>query len=134
MVKKLHKKIPKKLTYTCHSLKFGSYGVKILKTVRLTREQLDSLNRTITKKLNCLFNYSKKYKWWVLIQLNSTLTKLSLESRMGKGKGLVYTKVVFLKKGSIIYEFQNIKLQQAEKIFYLIKMQLGINLALVIRK
>ena len=36
---------------------------------------------------------------------------------MGKGKGSVYTRVLFLEKGSIIYEFKNIKHQQIEDVF-----------------
>ena len=40
---------------------------------------------------------------------------------MGKGKGSVYTKVLFVKKGSIIYEFKNIKSQQIQEIFNKLK-------------
>ncbi len=40
---------------------------------------------------------------------------------MGKGKGSVYTQVISLKKGSIIYEFQNIKRPQIKEIFDFLK-------------
>ena len=55
------------------------------------------------------------------MQLNKTLTKLSLESRMGKGKGSIYTRALFLKKGSIIYEFSNISDQQIKEIYMCLK-------------
>lgn len=134
MLKKLHKKIPRTLSYSCHSLKFGSCGFKILSPLRLTKEQLNSLDRVLTRKINSLCNYTKSYKYWTLLELNKTLTKLSLESRMGKGKGPIYTEVLFLKKGSIIFEFQNIKKQVIQELFFFIKKQLGVKLILVFKK
>ena len=131
MIKKTHKKISKNLTYSFHLLKFGSVGFKILSDLRLTREQINSLERALTKKLRSFSSQTKKYKIWSHTQTNKTLTKLSLESRMGKGKGSVYTEVLFFKKGSIVYEFKNITNQQIREVFNFIKKQISVKLLLV---
>lgn len=62
MIKKTHKKTPKNLTYSRHLLKFGSYGFKMLSDLRLTKEQVNSLERALVKKLKYLSSPSKKAK------------------------------------------------------------------------
>lgn len=131
MIKKTHKKLFKNLTYSFHLLKFGSFGFKILSDLRLTTEQINSLERSLVKKLRSLSGQTKKYKIWSHTQTNKTLTKLSLESRMGKGKGPIYTEVLFLKKGSMIYEFKNLTNQQIREVFTFIKKQISVKLLLV---
>lgn len=134
MIKKTHKKIPKTTTSNCYLLKFGSYGFKLLDSIRLENEQLNSLERSLLKKLKNLSNYSKEYKLWTLLKPNKTLTKLNLESRMGKGKGAIYTEALFLKKGTIIYEFENLTFQQILEVFECIKKQLSVDLVLIWKK
>ena len=131
---KTHKKTQKILTYSCHLLRFGSCGIKILSDLRFTTEQITSLNRFLLKKLKDLSGSSKKLKFWSFLQTNRTLTKLSLESRMGKGKRPIYTEVLFLRKGSIILEFNNLKGQQLKEIYYLVEKQLSVKLKLVLKK
>lgn len=131
MIKKTHKKSFKNLTYSFHLLKFGSFGFKILSDLRLTTEQRNSLERSLVKKLRSFSSQTKKYKIWSHTQTNKTLTKLSLESRMGKGKGLIYTEVLFLKKGSMIYEFKNLTNQQIREVFNFIRKQISVKLLLV---
>lgn len=130
-MKKTHKKISKNLTYSRHLLKSGYFGFKVLSDFRLTTEQYASLERFLKWNLKNLVNYSKECKVWTFIQFNKTLTKLSLESRMGKGKGSVYTEVLFLKKGSIIYEFKNITYQQIREVFNLVKKKIPAKLLLI---
>ena len=131
---KTHKLIVKNLTYSRHLLKFGSYGLKVLSDLRLNKEQIESLNRSLQRKVKTLSNYSKKIKIWDFLQPNKTLTKLSLESRMGKGKGSIYTEVLFMKKGSIIYEFDNMKSSQVIEIFNFIKKQFSVEVKLINKK
>lgn len=94
-----------------HILQFGVYGFKVLHTVRLTDTQLKNIIWLIKKKLQ---EISKKnyVKFWSLISLNLVLTTLGLESRMGKGKGIVSSKAVFLKPGTILFEFDNLSKYQ----------------------
>ncbi len=134
MIKKTHKKTHKTLTSNCYLLKFGSCGFKILDSLQLETEQLNSLDRSLLKKLKNLSTHPKDWKLWSLLHTNQTLTKLSLESRMGKGKGAIYTEALFLKKGTIIYEFQNLTFQQLSEVFEFIKNQLPVNLTLIFKK
>ncbi len=130
-MRKTHKLISKNLAYSRHLLKFGSCGLKILSNLQLTQQQISSIDRFLSKRVK---NFSKKVKVWTFLQPNKTLTKLSLESRMGKGKGAIYTQVLFMKKGSIIYEFNNIKNTQLQEIFNKIKKQIGSELKLIYKK
>nr|YP_009138125.1 ribosomal protein L16 [Calliarthron tuberculosum]AKG26257.1 ribosomal protein L16 [Calliarthron tuberculosum] len=124
MIKKSHKNHIKTLTKTRHILRFGEYGFKIMSSVTFTKEQIESLNRNLLKKLKIVSINSKNYKFWTLLKTNKTLTKLSLESRMGKGKGSIYTEAVFLQAGSIIYEFMNLKNHQILELFAFFKKQI----------
>ena len=133
-MRKTHKLVVKNLTYSCHLLKFGSYGLKILSDLQLNKEQIESLNRSLYRKVKTLSSHSKKVKIWDFLQPNKTLTKLSLESRMGKGKGSIYTEVLFMKKGSIIYEFGNLRNSQIIEIFNFIKKQFSVEIKLIYRK
>lgn len=134
MSKKTHINPTKILTNSNHVLKWGSHGFKLLTNLRLTKDQLISLERLLNQKIKSLNNSSKKSKFWVFILLNKTLTKQPLESRMGKGKGSILTEVVFLRKGSIIYEFTNMNLQQIKQLFYFFKKYLPAKLLLVTKK
>ena len=120
-LKKIHKSSKKTLDYQNHLLKVGSYGVKVLSNLQITEKQIISIERILKGQLKKISVQLQKTKLWKKIHLNKTLTKLSLEARMGKGKGSVYTKALFLKKGSIIYEFKNIKNQQIKEVFNFIK-------------
>ena len=134
MERKTHINPTKILTSSNHLLKQGCYGLKLLTNLKLTKDQLISLERLLTKKIKSLNTSSKKYKFWVFISLNKTLTKQPLESRMGKGKGSILTEVIFLRKGTIIYEFTNINYQQIKQLFSFFKRYLPAKLLLVVKK
>nr|WDA66123.1 ribosomal protein L16 [Phymatolithon calcareum] len=131
MIKKSHKKYPKTFAYTRHVLKFGNFGFKTTTATSLTKEQLFSFERALQKKTRSLMSTSKEYKFWCLLSTNSAVTKLNLESRMGKGKGAISTEDVFVKPGCIIYELQNVKLQYVLELFAFLKKQIPANLILV---
>lgn len=131
MIKKSHKKYPKTLTYTRHILKYGDFGFKTTTSVRLTKEQLFSFERVLQRKIRSLISSSKECKTWCLLATNSTVTKLSLESRMGKGKGVICTESVFVKPGCVIYEIQNVKFQHVLELFCFFKKQISANLVLI---
>ena len=59
---KTHKPTYKKLTYSCHLLKFGSFGIKVLQDVRLTTEQITSIERFLQKTLKKVLTPSKRCK------------------------------------------------------------------------
>lgn len=134
MIKKSHKKYSKTLAYTRHALKFGNFGFKITTPTNLTKEQLVSFERALQKKIRKLVTNSKEYKFWCLVSTNTTVTKLSLESRMGKGKGAVCTESVFIKPGCIIYEMQNVKLNHVLELFTFFKKLISASLELIREK
>ncbi len=69
-----------------------------------------------------------------MLTTNTTTTKLSLESRMGKGKGSIYTRSVFVKPGFVLYELQNVSNHHALELFAFLKKQIAINLVLIKEK
>nr|YP_009441345.1 ribosomal protein L16 [Lympha mucosa]ATN23354.1 ribosomal protein L16 [Lympha mucosa] len=117
MNKKYHKKYKKNINYQRHILKFGFFGVKSSTAGRLTEIRIHILLRLINKKLRVISKNSNSIKFWNLIFMNSTLTSLSPESRMGKGKGSIYTKSCYVKPGQILFEFSGVSINQM-KIFH----------------
>ncbi len=109
-----HKKYSKK---TCvqknHILHFGVSGLKVLESVRLTETQIKTFEWVIKKILK---NQKTGVKFWSKFNLNLTLTKLSLESRMGKGKGNFEARAQFLKPGTVFFEFSELSHQLQKKI------------------
>jgi ribosomal protein L16/L10AE len=58
--------------------------------------------------------------------MNSTLTALSPESRMGKGKGSIYTKSCYVKPGQILFEFSGVSSNQIKLLHNFLKRKLPI--------
>nr|YP_010888140.1 ribosomal protein L16 [Fushitsunagia catenata]WJJ67917.1 ribosomal protein L16 [Fushitsunagia catenata] len=113
-----------------HLLRFGKFGIKALSFSRITKKQLDLLEGILTKKLRARTN-KKSFKLWNLISLNLNLTKLSLESRMGKGKGQVYTKAVFLKPGTMLFEFDKVQTQDLIEVFKFLQKKTSVKIGLI---
>nr|YP_010726689.1 ribosomal protein L16 [Cystoclonium purpureum f. stellatum]WDY85176.1 ribosomal protein L16 [Cystoclonium purpureum f. stellatum] len=132
-MKKKHNSYNLKYQHSNHVLRFGNFGIKSLSFYRLTEEQLILLCRHLIKISK---NYScnkRPIKIWNFLFLNLLLTKLNSESRMGKGKGSIYAKAIFLKPGCIFIEFESTSLAQAKALTYQIKKRLGLKLALIIK-
>lgn len=73
----------------------------------LTEKQVLFLKSSLQKKLKTLVN-SKAVKVKFLLPLNLNLTSLGLESRMGKGKGTISSKLSIIKPGQIILIFSGV--------------------------
>lgn len=123
-MKKSHKNYLKTISKKKSNLKFGTIGFKIMSPVILTTHHLSCLDQLLKQKLKNLTGSLKTCKVWQLVQVNTSLTKQSLESRMGKGKGNIWTKVVFLKAGSIFYEFSNVQQHQINILFSFLQKQI----------
>nr|YP_010199812.1 ribosomal protein L16 [Gracilaria tikvahiae]UAD89820.1 ribosomal protein L16 [Gracilaria tikvahiae] len=120
--KKTHNKYSLKLKQSNHILKYGSFGIKSLSFNRLTKNQLNALKWIILKKLKLVTNNKKTFRFWTILSLNLTLTKFNIESRMGKGKGSIYTQAIYIRPGMILFEFDNITEQQMQNLFnYILK-------------
>lgn len=129
--KKTHNKYDLKLKHSNHVLKFGKFGIKAISFGRLTEAQLNSMGYLLIKTFKSLNLNKKSIKTWNLVCLNMSLTKLSSESRMGKGKGSVYTKAAFLKPGTILLEFDGTTSQQSLLVFRKLNKSVNLKLALV---
>nr|YP_010316761.1 ribosomal protein S3 [Batrachospermum sp.]UNB13414.1 ribosomal protein S3 [Batrachospermum sp.] len=132
MNKKYHNKYKKTINYQRHVLKFGSFGIKSSTAGRLTEIRINTLLRLINGNLKAFSKNSSSIKFWNLIFMNSTLTALSPESRMGKGKGSIYTKSCYIKPGQILFEFSGISLNQIKLLHDFLKRKLPMKITLVI--
>nr|YP_009490378.1 ribosomal protein L16 [Gracilaria edulis]AWH62518.1 ribosomal protein L16 [Gracilaria edulis]UAD89620.1 ribosomal protein L16 [Gracilaria edulis] len=129
--RKTHNKYSKKLKQSNYTLKYGCFGIKVSSFGRLTKEQCDSLKWLISKKLKYLTNNKKSFRFWMPLSLNFTLTKFSLESRMGKGKGSIYTHAAYVRPGFILLEFDNITEQQMKKLFFYLVKKISFKIVLI---
>ena len=115
-----------------HLLRFGKFGIKASSFSRISKKQLDLLEWTLIKKLRERTN-KKSFKLWNLVTLNLNLTKLSLESRMGKGKGSIYIKAVFLKPGRVLFEFDRVQYRDLKEVFKFVQKKSSIKVNLITR-
>ena len=115
-IQKTHNKYTKKNYCYCNLLQNGKYGIKNLNFLRLNEFQIKSLEWIILKKLRSI-THKNSYKLWNNFFLNLNLTHLPLESRMGKGKGPIVSKAIFIKPGYIIFEFDKINKSQIKILF-----------------
>nr|WCH57872.1 ribosomal protein L16 [Catenella fusiformis] len=119
-----------KLKHSNHILKFGKFGIKTITFGRLIKSQIDTINYFLVRSLK---SNKKSVKLWNLLFLNTTLTKLNSESRMGKGKGSMHTKAAFLRPGSILFEFEGITMQQITVLIKNLNKVTNLKLALVVK-
>jgi ribosomal protein L16/L10AE len=112
MDKKFHNNHKNIINFKCHVLKLGFFGIKTTTGGRLTEIKVNTILRLLNKNLKTISKKSNSIKFWNLIFMNSTLTSLSPESRMGKGKGAIYTKFCYVKPGQTLFEFSGISLYQ----------------------
>lgn len=115
------------------TLKYGVYGFKAKEYGCLTQKELTTINFLLIKKLRVITN-KKNYKFWNKLLLNQNLTKLKTESRMGKGKGTIFTKFIFIKPGNIIFEFDNIDTKTIYSLYTYIKKKFAIKINLITKK
>jgi len=132
-MKKTHNKYKNQINHSKHLIKFGSFGFKSKSFFRLTKQKHILLFNLILKKIKLLTNNSKQIKIWNRLVFNQNLTKLPLESRMGKGKGAIYENASFLLPGSIIFEFTGLTKENLSEILFFIKSRIGKNIILVSR-
>lgn len=129
IITKTHNKYKKNYLSTKHLLKYGTYGLKLHGFFRFTIDKISILEFLIKKKLKIISK--KKTKVWSLLVFNNHLTKLNSESRMGKGKGIYLTKSVYIKPGSIIFEFDNIEEDKIIFLFKFIKKKIAVKCSLI---
>ena len=96
--KKFHKVRPCGIITNQSELAFGVYGLKVLKAGRISAKVLETLRRSITRKLK------RKGQVWIRVFPDMSVTSKPAEVRMGKGKGSHDFWVASVKSGQIIFE------------------------------
>ncbi|MCH8946377.1 MAG: 50S ribosomal protein L16 [Acidobacteria bacterium] len=90
-------------------LAFGDYGLKALRSGRLTSREIEAARVAITR-------YMKRGgKLWIRIFPDRPFTKKPAETRMGKGKGPVEGWVAAVRAGRILFEVEGLTLAEAQK-------------------
>ena len=79
-------------------LHFGSYGLKAQEGAWITQQQIEAARVAMTRFM----------KVWINIFPHLSLTKIPLETRMGKGKGQPEKWVAVVKKGKIMFEIDGV--------------------------
>ena len=83
-------------------LHFGDYGLQALEGAWITQQQIEAASVAMTR-------YMKRGgKVWINIFPHLSLTKIPLETRMGKGKGQPEVWVAVVKKNKILFEIAGV--------------------------
>ena len=122
--KKTFNRIPSNLCNKNYILRFGYYGIKSCGFGKLTIEKSFYLHNFLEKHLKLLILF-KKVRVWNRVSTNLTLTTLSSESRMGKGKGNIITQFTYIKPGQVLFEVEKINFKDWKKLFSKICGQIG---------
>ena len=101
--KKTKKGTLRELEFKTKKLKFGTIGLKAVKSGMLSARQLEAARQAISRKIK------KKGKIWVRVFPDSPITAKSLSARMGKGKGTISHWSARVKGGTILFEMCGIK-------------------------
>ena len=101
------------------SLSYGSLGLLSTSFGYITNKQLKSIYFFIKK------NIPKNEQFWINVYPNTSITKKSIGSRMGKGKGSITLWVYPIKTNIVFIEFSKNN-SNSRKVAYLIKHKLNI--------
>ena len=90
-------------------LHFGEYGLMAKEGAWVTAQQIEAARIAMTR-------YMKRGgKVWINIFPHLSLTKIPLETRMGKGKGQPEVWVAVVKKGKIMFEIGDVSEEVARE-------------------
>lgn len=108
--------------YNRHNIVYGLYGLKVCKNGYINKNQLLYIQQYIGR-------FSKKFI--LRVTLNRKITKKSLETRMGGGKGPIINERFYVKKGSIILEIWDISFELMSYFLKLINNKVNLKLKLL---
>ena len=90
-------------------LHFGEYGLVAMEGAWVTQQQIEAARVAMTR-------YMKRGgKVWINIFPHLSLTKIPLETRMGKGKGQPDKWVAVVKRGKIMFEIDGVSEEVARE-------------------
>ncbi|YP_001874796.1 ribosomal protein L16 (mitochondrion) [Hemiselmis andersenii] len=91
-------------------LAFGNFGIKVLKSGRISSQQLETLRKSILKKIK------GRGKIWLRVFPYLPITAKPAEVRMGKGKGSVKYWCFPVNAGRVLIELQGISTSLSKEI------------------
>ncbi len=114
--KRLHKGRVKAQTYkkTNTNLIFGVWGLQLLKTVKLTGNQIEAARRMMSRSLK-----KNTRLLWIRGLTDIPVTQKPKDMRMGKGKGPVQFWIMRIPAGKILFEISKLNSITAKHILKL---------------
>lgn len=95
------------------TVSFGEYGLMAMEGAWITQNQIEAARVAMTR-------YMKRGgKVWINIFPHLSLTKIPLETRMGKGKGQPELWVAVVKQGKVMFEIGGVDEATAREAFRL---------------
>jgi large subunit ribosomal protein L16 len=91
-------------------LAFGNFGIKVLKSGRISSQQLETLRKSILKKIK------GRGKIWIRVFPYLPVSAKPAEVRMGKGKGSISYWCFPINAGRILIELQGISTPLSKEI------------------
>lgn len=106
---------------------YGSIGVKVLDSCKLTTQQIESARTVIVRTCN------RKGQIFIRTVARFSVSKKPLGVRMGGGKGAIDKHVDAVPKGTVIFELDNVPLDLAKRALEKASYKLGVPCSVVYR-
>nr|BED43663.1 ribosomal protein L16 [Pyropia sp. Myanmar_A]BED43687.1 ribosomal protein L16 [Pyropia sp. Myanmar_B]BED43711.1 ribosomal protein L16 [Pyropia sp. Myanmar_C] len=118
-----HKSLKKSINQTNHLVKRGLFGLRALEFKQVDIRQVNSIKKAILKEIKKLEKKSGtgKIKMWFYMLPKSAVTKLSPETRMGKGKGPIVSWCCYIRPGQLLFELSNLSKKKAIELLSTVK-------------
>ncbi len=106
---------------------YGSIGIKVLASCKLTPKQIESARTVIVRTCQ------RKGQIFIRTKARFSVSKKPLGVRMGGGKGAIDHYVDAVPCGTVIFELDNVQLDIAKKALEKASYKLGVQCAVVYR-
>ena len=105
----MHKRYSYRKEYKVNSLVFSDFGLKSMRSCRVSAKQLESSRKSMLKRMK------KLGKLVLRVFPDVPITKKPAEVRMGKGKGAFEYWCSTVNSGRVLFEFQGVSKSIAEE-------------------
>jgi large subunit ribosomal protein L16 len=125
--RKMHRRDSYKKEYRVNSLVRGDFGIKSLRSCRLTAKQLEAARKTMVKKMRRMGR--------ILLRVfpDVAITSKPAEVRMGKGKGAIDHWVAVIRPGRVLFETDGVSYDVAKEALRLASQKLPFKTKFVVR-
>nr|QKZ95169.1 ribosomal protein L16 [Pyropia pulchra] len=100
----------KNINQTSHIIKRGQFGLRSLEYKQVDIKQVNNIKIKMLKEIKAMEkkNNLGKIKVWFYMKPQHAVTKLSPETRMGKGKGPIISHCCYVRPGQLLFELSNL--------------------------